>query len=63
MKFIKMPVQTRSQTRKLKEMKTKIIKGYNPITNNWHCLECGDNMGPDNSRQLCRKFYCDKNQS
>ena len=54
-----MPVQTRSQTRKLKEMKTKIIKGYNPITNNWHCLKCGYNMGPNNPRQLCRKFYCD----
>jgi hypothetical protein len=31
--------------------------GYNIKTDNWHCLECGDNMG-NNPRQLCGKSYC-----
>lgn len=31
--------------------------GYNNKTGNWHCLECGDNMG-NNPRQLCGKSYC-----
>ena len=35
-----------------------IIYGYNSITDNWHCIECGENMGPNNPRQLCRKTYC-----
>jgi len=34
--------------------------GYNDKTGNWHCLECGDNMG-DNPRQLCGKGYCYNN--
>lgn len=39
--------------------KTKnIIKGYNPETDSWHCLECGIDMGPSNPRQLCGKWYC-----
>ena len=33
------------------------VYGYNEKTNNWHCLECGENMG-NNSRQLCGKSYC-----
>lgn len=36
------------------------IYGYNDKTGNWHCLECGDNMG-DNPRQLCGKGYCYNN--
>lgn len=31
--------------------------GYNKDTGNWHCLECGENMG-NNSRQLCGKSMC-----
>ena len=31
--------------------------GYNEKTGNWHCLECGENMG-NNPRQLCGKSYC-----
>jgi formylmethanofuran dehydrogenase subunit E len=31
--------------------------GYNKKTDNWHCLECGENMG-NNPRQLCGKSYC-----
>lgn len=33
------------------------IYGYNNKTGNWHCLDCGENMG-DNARQLCGKDYC-----
>jgi hypothetical protein len=32
-------------------------KGYNEESGNWHCIECGENMG-DNPRQLCGKSYC-----
>lgn len=35
----------------------KNIRGYNKDTGNWHCLECGENMG-DNPRQLCGKSMC-----
>lgn len=34
------------------------VYGYNEKTNSWHCLECGDDMGPTNPRQLCGKYYC-----
>jgi hypothetical protein len=34
------------------------IFGYNAITQMWHCLQCGINMGKNNSRQLCGKTYC-----
>ena len=37
--------------------KNKTTYGYNQETGNWHCLDCGDNMG-DNPRQLCGKSYC-----
>jgi hypothetical protein len=33
------------------------VYGYNENTGNWHCLDCGENMG-DNPRQLCGKSYC-----
>lgn len=36
----------------------KTVYGYNEKTNNWHCISCGDNMGPNNPRQLCGKFIC-----
>jgi len=36
----------------------KIVYGYNEKTGSWHCLECGDDMGPTNPRQLCGKSYC-----
>lgn len=35
-----------------------IVKGYNPKTNHFHCLECGVDMG-NYPGQLCRKSYCD----
>ena len=25
----------------------------------WYCLECGEDMGPGNPRQLCGKWQCD----
>ena len=40
------------------EPKIEVIKGYNPITNHFHCLECGADMG-NYQGQLCRKSYCD----
>jgi hypothetical protein len=39
----------------------KIIKGYNPKTDHYHCLECGADMG-NYQGQLCRKSYCDNQQ-
>lgn len=42
-----------------KDNKDKIkVYGYNPETDSWHCLECGDNMGLNNPRQLCGKYFC-----
>jgi len=35
----------------------KNIRGHDKDTGNWHCLECGENMG-DNPRQLCGKSRC-----
>ena len=34
------------------------IYGYNELTNSWHCLTCGVDMGPQNPRQLCGKWRC-----
>jgi hypothetical protein len=42
-------------TEKIKKDK---VYGYNSITKSWHCLNCGIDMGYDNSRQLCGKIYC-----
>lgn len=36
----------------------EIVRGYNPKTDSWHCLYCGDDMGPTNPRQYCCKTYC-----
>lgn len=47
-----------STTKKLKISNQKFFTGYNPKTNEWHCLECGISMGVDNPRQLCGKIYC-----
>jgi len=39
--------------------KNKIkVYGYNPETDSWHCLECGVDIGSQNPRQLCGKYYC-----
>ena len=38
--------------------KPKKVYGYNHKTESWHCLQCGVDMGPQNSRQLCGKYYC-----
>ena len=35
-----------------------IIKGYNPITNHYHCCDCGVDMG-NYEGQLCRYSWCD----
>jgi hypothetical protein len=34
------------------------VYGYNEKTDSWHCLTCGEDMGPQNPRQLCGKWYC-----
>ena len=50
------------KTETIKTIKTeKKIYGYNETTNSWHCLECGDDMGTMNPRQLCGKYYCCNN--
>ena len=41
------------------EQKNKtLVYGFNPQTDSWHCLECGEDMGKTNPRQLCGKTYC-----
>ena len=35
-----------------------IIKGYNPKTNHYHCVDCGIDMG-NYPGQLCRTSWCD----
>ena len=37
------------------------VYGFNDITNSWHCLKCGCDMGINNPRQLCGKWYCSSN--
>ena len=34
------------------------VYGYNTKTDEWHCLICGESMGRNNPRQLCRKTWC-----
>lgn len=36
----------------------KKIYGYDSITECWHCVICGENLGKSNSRQLCGKSFC-----
>jgi hypothetical protein len=38
-------------------IRNNVILGYNPETNHWHCIQCGEDMG-NNSRQLCGKTFC-----
>ena len=38
--------------------KVKKVYGYNPVTDSWHCIECGVDIGSNNSRQLCGKSMC-----
>ena len=51
-----------SENKKIKLDKSnsleEIIRGYNLQTDSWHCVECGIDMGKNNSRQLCNKTYC-----
>lgn len=41
--------------------KEKKVFGYNPETEEWHCILCGISMGCNNPRQLCKKYYCENN--
>lgn len=36
----------------------KKVFGYNPETDDWHCLKCGISLGRSNPRQLCGKTDC-----
>ena len=36
-----------------------VCYGYNDKTGSWHCLTCGVDMGINNPRQLCRKYFCE----
>lgn len=40
------------------QKKNQIKKGYCEKTECWHCTICGINIGKDNPRQLCGKYYC-----
>ena len=40
-----------------KQIQAKIF-GFNSITESWHCVECGEDMGKLNPRQLCGKTFC-----
>jgi len=52
-------IQKRLNQRKITDYFARmLVKGYNHRTREWHCLVCGENMGLENSRQLCRKWYC-----
>ncbi len=42
----------------LEQQNKLLVYGYNPQTDSWHCLECGEDMGKNNPRQLCGKIYC-----
>lgn len=42
----------------LNNFNDKIVYGYNPKTNSWHCTKCGIDIGENNPRQLCEKIYC-----
>jgi hypothetical protein len=42
----------------LNNNKEKKVYGYNKETHSWHCINCGIDMGHNNSRQLCGKTYC-----
>ena len=50
-----------NKLKKLKrtEHQEEKVYGYNEKTDSWHCTECGIDMGPNNPRQLCKKFYCE----
>ena len=41
-----------------KIVKKRKICGYNKLSNSWHCMICGVDMGKHNPRQYCRKTYC-----
>ena len=42
----------------LEQKNTQLVYGYNWKTDSWHCLECGEDMGKTNPRQLCGKTHC-----
>lgn len=44
--------------KKIKKIGYSKETGYSKKTKSWHCLSCGINMGPNNPRQLCYKYYC-----
>ena len=51
-------IDTNINTNEIVHKKNKKVYGFNSETNSWHCLDCGDDMGPSNPRQLCGKYYC-----
>jgi hypothetical protein len=50
--------ETKENVKKKEIAVDKKIFGYNPDTDCWHCMICGENMGKTNSRQLCGKSFC-----
>lgn len=47
----------RDHTGTVSSLKKKVY-GYCNKTGSWHCIECGQDMGPQNPIQLCGKTYC-----
>ncbi len=47
-----------TQTKITDYFKKEKVYGYNPKTDEWHCLVCGESMGSNNPRQLCKKTWC-----
>lgn len=47
-----------TQTKITDFFRKRKVYGYCNKTCSWHCLICGENMGPNNPRQLCGKTYC-----
>lgn len=43
---------------KLLKMSNTPIYGYNSMSDSWHCVLCGIDMGTTNPRQFCCKTYC-----
>ena len=39
---------------------TRVTRGQHPVTKSWHCIECGEDMGINNPRQLCGTYKCFK---
>ena len=56
-------VQEQEEKKEQEEQETPVYRvhpksGWDKEDRTFRCVVCGDNMGPDNSRQLCGKSHC-----